>query len=81
VTRFLKIKNGISIFMLFYMALGGHTFPADVEGTGSSSWVDVLYFCDERLFYSNFGVLVSFLNMIYILQNELTPYINCQIVQ
>jgi hypothetical protein len=37
------------------MVLGGHTFPHDVDGVGSSSWADVLYFWDKRISFSNLG--------------------------
>lgn len=59
------------------MAVRGHTFPADIEETGSSSWVYVLYFWDEQISYSNSGVLLNVLNMTYVLQNELTTWMNC----
>jgi hypothetical protein len=43
VTRFKKkIKNWSHIFYTFsHMTLCSLTFPADVEGVGSSSWADV----------------------------------------
>jgi hypothetical protein len=37
-------------------------FPAEVEGTGSFSWADVLYFSDEQISCSNLGLLFHFLN-------------------
>jgi hypothetical protein len=44
------------------MSLGSYMFPADVEGVGSLSWADILYFWDERIYCSNFGWLLHFLN-------------------
>jgi hypothetical protein len=42
------------------MVLCGHAFPTDVEGAGSSSWADVLYFWDKRISCSNLRLLLHF---------------------
>jgi hypothetical protein len=36
--QILKSKKWDSNFIRFYIATDGHTFPADAEGAGSSSW-------------------------------------------
>jgi hypothetical protein len=38
------------------MILRSHTFPADADGVGSSSWTDVLNFCNKCISCSNFGL-------------------------
>jgi hypothetical protein len=34
---------------ILYMALNGHTFPADFNEAGWSSWTDVVYLRGERI--------------------------------